>query len=1161
MANDLKFSIVIDTKTGQASLQQLDTVLKNTSKTSNTTSKSVESGWVNAFAKINVLKDVFSGIKSAMGTMFGSSLEYEQSLKNVASLSDDVVNNYEVINSTLKKYSTQIPVKSTKELSDAMYQAVSAGFQWKDALMLVEQAGKGSVAGLSSVPESMNALISVMNAYRFTGEDTSMVMDRLFQTVRKGVTTFPELASSMSAVAPTAALVGIKFDDLMAGMVSLTKMKIPTSEAVTKIARVIPELTRNLGEGYVKTHSFQESLQTLYERAGGNLNRIKEMVGSKEAADAVVVIGKYAQQANQDLLDMQNSAGMAQKAFAINASSTANSMQLLSNNLKIIKSSLTSSLMPVIKSIVEGLTVFFKSLSNLPKPIQTILVSLVSLKGAFMLLNISGIAPLLAPLTKMSGDLLINLASRFKSIETVVMSSQKAFNVFSGVLSAGVLAAVTGLIYYMPQLNTHLAKLTGALTETDFERFSNNAKDALDSYKTFQDGAGKVVDRLVELSSETIKSQAEQKEYNGLINEAARIYPELVKGIDSEGNAIMDLNEVVSLNTSERTRMIQKVREQINELTYAFKAQMAIANGEFKIANSFSTTLNKLTSGLFGKSVIEQQAEAAVSMKKLLETRLDLFASELKLNQEEVNLFETMKGLSLEFGEALTMETRKKFTDLINSHNINIRLLKAQQSEVKQESGSLEEALNEVKRLQALWISAKTDKEALNQFNTGAKQFFTRYRRFKNDIAKQALAEGVDENFLKVLLRGLGIKDPSGTIGDAEKDTLTALKTLYDNQKISIEDYRERLKALLTEAINDKEYIALQNKFLTTGLDSKEIAKYADFSQSESNIKKAIEDLNKSEIEAWNDKAEKTKKIFDDENDRLIKHNERKLKIILDSASDLEDAFESGLLPYSKYVSGIEDIVKQLESRISMFPDLADAIKNRKPVNEILTEIYETQPELFTKGLDKTVEALQRYNKEISDLQSQNISTLSFWANQTSVLLTSISRGFGEALASGFSADGFKSMAQRVKEGFKIVLIAIADAIDKMYIGMSLYQLIEAFINPASLIVGAGKLLAMKVGIEAFKGIVNSFATGGLITQPTLALMGEAGTELVAPKQDFLTVARELIMQERKNIPQVVAQNNRVVFEVRNGAFKVAGRDLISQVEINQLYENKRYAY
>jgi len=63
------------------------------------------------------------------------------------------------------------------------------------------------------------------------------------------------------------------------------------------------------------------------------------------------------------------------------------------------------------------------------------------------------------------------------------------------------------------------------------------------------------------------------------------------------------------------------------------------------------------------------------------------------------------------------------------------------------------------------------------------------------------------------------------------------------------------------------------------------------------------------------------------------------------------------------------------------------------------------------------------------------------------------------------------------------------------------------------------------------------------------------------PNRDLVTMVRSIVSDTRKNIPQVVAQNNRVIFEVRNGSFKVAGRDLVSQVEINQLYENKRYAY
>lgn len=1166
--NDLKFSIVIDTKTGEASLKQLDSTINNTANVSKNASKTIETGWVNAFAKISVIKDIFSGLRDALTGIMGSSLEYEQSLKNVASLSDDVVNNYDQINRTLKSYSTQIPVKSTKELADAMYQAVSAGYKWEDALKLVEQAGKGSVAGLATVPESMNALISVMNAFGYTGKDTAMVMDRLFQTVRKGVTTFPEIASSMSQVAPVAAMVGIKFEDLMASMVTLTKMKIPLSEAVTKMARVIPELTRNLGEGYVQSHSLQESLQALYERAGGNLNRIKEMVGSKEAADAVIVIGKYAKQANQDLLDMQNSTGAAQKAFEINASSTANAIQLLKNNIAMIKSSLTSVLLPVVKTISEGLLSLVNSFAQLPKPFQAVVVGLVSLKGAFMLLNVSGITPLLAPLTKISGSLLISLASNFKIVETAVMSSQRAFNIFSGVLSVSIVGAITALIMYLPKLNEALYKMSGLISDIEIENLSNGLNEALNKYQEFEDKTGKVVDRLIELSKQTNKTTEEQQEYNRLLNEVAKIYPSVVEGIDNEGNAIINLNDLIVVNTNARGKMIAKLQEQTNALSEAAKKQWSIVKGEIGLAGELSSVLNKMTFGLLGKSEVEQMAQAKQNVTKLLDERLKIYEQELKLRKNEIDLFTEIKKFENEFGEALTMSDRNRIINMIKSHNMNISLLNAQNKEANQTQNSLEVALKEVKRLQKLWIEGKTDEEALVQFNTRAKQFFTRYRRFKADIVKEAEKEGVDKEFLKVLLRGVSL-DKSGTkkvVDKTNDDRLEIVNTLYETNKITFDQYLERTNKLYDEIINSAKYKELSEKFtkgLLTPIEEKEyVSKLKEISKITEAQEKYSKEIGDKNYEAYEKMQEERKKRTE------VSTNELK-NYLLKSRGELDKAiglYFNQQISGKEFINSLDDYINQIKENLSNGNKDIENILNEiqwgnlteYELNELRKSLESINP-VIASNFDSIVNIFDIYNKEMAKLQNENIEGWGFWSNQIATILQTASEGLGMAIMSGFSKESFLKFKDLIKEGFKTVLIAIADALDKMYIGANLATLIEWIINPAIGIVNTGKLLAAKLGIEAFKGMVKAFATGGIISQPTLALMGESGTEVVAPKQDFITFARELIAMERKNIPRIY--NSSVVkVELEPVILKQRGRDLVGVIkQQNQIDDLRKF--
>lgn len=66
--------------------------------------------------------------------------------------------------------------------------------------------------------------------------------------------------------------------------------------------------------------------------------------------------------------------------------------------------------------------------------------------------------------------------------------------------------------------------------------------------------------------------------------------------------------------------------------------------------------------------------------------------------------------------------------------------------------------------------------------------------------------------------------------------------------------------------------------------------------------------------------------------------------------------------------------------------------------------------------------------------------------------------------------------------------------------------------------------------VAAFKGLrkVLAFATGGKVEKPTLGLVGEAGTEIIAPEKDALTVMREMAAQVLADVRAVMLERQAV---------------------------------
>jgi len=106
------------------------------------------------------------------------------------------------------------------------------------------------------------------------------------------------------------------------------------------------------------------------------------------------------------------------------------------------------------------------------------------------------------------------------------------------------------------------------------------------------------------------------------------------------------------------------------------------------------------------------------------------------------------------------------------------------------------------------------------------------------------------------------------------------------------------------------------------------------------------------------------------------------------------------------------------------------------------------------------------------------------------------------------------SVTELLKEG-----VAVVGNIAK-YIGMIAVKIFSWFASkgPIGLLLGiasaAGVIALVKAAVKSHM----SFARGGEVTEPTNALIGDAGPEIIAPKKDFVTVVNEMIASGNFNI-------------------------------------------
>ncbi|MGQ8336872.1 phage tail tape measure protein [Sunxiuqinia sp. A32] len=240
---------------------------------------------------------------------------FGMAMREVQTISVAVQDDIEGISKKIVDLAANGPDDAIK-LAKAYYQIVSAGYDGEQGLKLLDIATKAATAGLTDTTTAADGLTSIINAWKLEATEATKVADVMFKTVERGKTTFGELASNIAQVAPLAAANDISYNEIFAAIQTLTKQGTSTSEAITQIRSSIIGMNEALGDGWQKTMTYQEGLQSVVDMAGGSQNKLKELLGRVEGVNAALAItGKNAKGAAEDMEANATALGAMETAY------------------------------------------------------------------------------------------------------------------------------------------------------------------------------------------------------------------------------------------------------------------------------------------------------------------------------------------------------------------------------------------------------------------------------------------------------------------------------------------------------------------------------------------------------------------------------------------------------------------------------------------------------------------------------------------------------------------------------------------------------------------------------------------------------------------------------------------------------------------------------
>lgn len=314
----------------------------------------------------------FTTVAAAGTVAVGSAVSFQSQMQNVGTLLDgDVNGKLETMGTDLKKLSIETGV-ATSDLTDGLYQVVSAFGESADSTKQLEIAAKAAKAGNATTTDSVNLLSAVTKGYGDTSaEAMQKASDLAFATVKLGQTSFPELASSMGSVIPLASTLKVSQEELFGAMSTLTGVTGNTAEVSTQLratmqsflspsegmAKALKNMGYSSGAAALESESLGTILGKLKDSVKGDEIAFANLFSSVEAKNAVLALtGAQAENFASKTEQMANAAGIADQAFETQTNSVEAMVGKIKNAGSVMLTSLGQKTLPFITKALEAVT-------------------------------------------------------------------------------------------------------------------------------------------------------------------------------------------------------------------------------------------------------------------------------------------------------------------------------------------------------------------------------------------------------------------------------------------------------------------------------------------------------------------------------------------------------------------------------------------------------------------------------------------------------------------------------------------------------------------------------------------------------------------------------------------------------------------------------------
>lgn len=819
--------------------------------------------------------------------------------------------------------------KTTKDLTDGLYEVISAFGDSADSAKNLELAAKGATAGGATTKDSIALLSAVTKGYGDTSNIAQKkVSDLAFTTVKLGQTSFPELAASIQRVTSQSNTLKISQEELFSVFSSGTGVIGGAAEVSTKFSALLTEMQKP-GDRLAKTFKalgvesgtelienfggLQGALQALKSEAEKTGEPISNLFGSAEAGKlALYASGEGAAKFTSDLQAMNQAAGATEQAFKDATTEGPNAfgfqLQQASLNAQAFAVKVGQELIPTLQSLLNPLFKGVEYLKNLDaQTIKTIVgVGKIILTATALTAAVMGVK---------------------KAVDAVKLSMIALKGAFSANPFGLFVVGVTTAIVAIKELCSWLDRASEKQKEVERQAlrtsisFPKEAENAISLSKAY-----------IELADKTNLTAEEKLKLQKQTEQLIQLSPELAGKLSLEESGYKNNLEVLKNFNAEKIKEIELNIQ--NAKTAHGNISRIIEDNKKHLELLKQTNEYKVNAkGDYGYGINDKQIKKEeAALKELIEKE--------KIFSEEISKNEILLAQLKDSKAALDSETKEKPDAGKNEKSAHAKKLEDLDAAFKRETEIISNRNIE-----------KTKKDA--ELKTAEEKYYNDRLNLLEQFHNENLEKG--KTFAQSQKEIVGAANES--IKTETEKTNAELSRLADEKhKKEIDDINaiaEKTKKAVEDEISLKKASGL-----IEGENEKEknknalLAKANKYRQKQNELLEEYVKLSASSNEKDKEKAEVLKKQADDIG-RLSK----------EAANEANKAFAEMAAKVAGYIQKIGSSISETFSSIA---DLAKSIINNK--EEIRKQ--ETAQRLVDIEREKN-ETLLELDNELSEMREQ----------------------------------------------------------------------------------------------------------------------------------------------------------------------------------------------